>query len=200
MDVNPDFPGAIEISGTVDEESGGFGGVAYLAEQGYFSRPQRRPRHHPRAAQQGPHLPRPSRRLVGGDRDQGRDRPRLDAVPRRLRRPPHGRGAARLRGRALPGARPASAPRMPVVPEGARQSTHEHQLDPWRPDRRLLPGLPSPNVPDSCRMVDRPPLPDRGDLDEVKDEVIAHSRPAEARAAASVRLRDPRPDGGAARR
>ena len=26
MDVDPDFPGAIEISGTVDEESGGFGG------------------------------------------------------------------------------------------------------------------------------------------------------------------------------
>ena len=31
MDVHPDFPGAIEISGTVDEESGGLGGVAYLA-------------------------------------------------------------------------------------------------------------------------------------------------------------------------
>ncbi|HPF47781.1 MAG TPA: M20/M25/M40 family metallo-hydrolase, partial [Emcibacteraceae bacterium] len=29
--------GAIEISGTADEESGGLGGVAYLAEQGYFS-------------------------------------------------------------------------------------------------------------------------------------------------------------------
>ena len=40
MDVNPDFPGAIEISGTVDEESGGFGGVAYLAKKGYFSKPK----------------------------------------------------------------------------------------------------------------------------------------------------------------
>jgi succinyl-diaminopimelate desuccinylase len=30
--------GAIEQSATVDEESGGFAGVAYLAEQGYFSR------------------------------------------------------------------------------------------------------------------------------------------------------------------
>ena len=40
MDVNPDFPGAIEISGTVDEESGGFGGVAYLARKGYFSKPR----------------------------------------------------------------------------------------------------------------------------------------------------------------
>lgn len=32
----PDFAGAIEISGTADEESGGFGGVAYLAEKGWF--------------------------------------------------------------------------------------------------------------------------------------------------------------------
>ena len=40
MACNPDFCGAIEISGTVDEESGGFGGVAYLAAKGYFSKPR----------------------------------------------------------------------------------------------------------------------------------------------------------------
>ena len=34
------FPGAIEISGTVDEESGGYGGVGYLAGKGYFSKPR----------------------------------------------------------------------------------------------------------------------------------------------------------------
>ncbi|MEO7761655.1 MAG: M20/M25/M40 family metallo-hydrolase, partial [Casimicrobiaceae bacterium] len=34
------FPGAFEISGTVDEESGGYGGVGYLATKGYFSRPK----------------------------------------------------------------------------------------------------------------------------------------------------------------
>ncbi|MBO6882913.1 MAG: acetylornithine deacetylase/succinyl-diaminopimelate desuccinylase family protein, partial [Marivita sp.] len=33
---HPDYAGAIEISGTADEESGGYGGVAYLAEQGWF--------------------------------------------------------------------------------------------------------------------------------------------------------------------
>jgi len=33
----PDYRGAIEISATADEESGGFGGVAYLAERGFFS-------------------------------------------------------------------------------------------------------------------------------------------------------------------
>ena len=34
------FDGALEISGTVDEESGGYGGVAYLARQGLFSKPR----------------------------------------------------------------------------------------------------------------------------------------------------------------
>ena len=37
LEVCPDFAGAIEISGTADEESGGLGGVAHLAEKGYFS-------------------------------------------------------------------------------------------------------------------------------------------------------------------
>ena len=36
-EVVPDFAGAIEISATADEETGGYGGVAYLAERGYFS-------------------------------------------------------------------------------------------------------------------------------------------------------------------
>ncbi len=35
--VVPDYAGAIEISATADEETGGYGGVAYLAEQGRFS-------------------------------------------------------------------------------------------------------------------------------------------------------------------
>lgn len=37
LDAGIDFPGALEISGTVDEESGGYGGVAHLAEHGWFS-------------------------------------------------------------------------------------------------------------------------------------------------------------------
>jgi len=32
------LPGAIEVSGTVDEESGGFAGVAYLAERGRIAK------------------------------------------------------------------------------------------------------------------------------------------------------------------
>jgi succinyl-diaminopimelate desuccinylase len=36
-DLVPNFSGAIEISATADEETGGFGGVAYLAKQGFFT-------------------------------------------------------------------------------------------------------------------------------------------------------------------
>ncbi|HMO06920.1 MAG TPA: acetylornithine deacetylase/succinyl-diaminopimelate desuccinylase family protein [Paracoccaceae bacterium] len=35
--AHPDHAGAIEVSATADEESGGFGGVAYLAEHGWFA-------------------------------------------------------------------------------------------------------------------------------------------------------------------
>ncbi|MGF1474399.1 MAG: M20/M25/M40 family metallo-hydrolase [Geminicoccaceae bacterium] len=38
IDTFPDFSGAIEISATADEESGGFAGVAYLCETGLISR------------------------------------------------------------------------------------------------------------------------------------------------------------------
>jgi succinyl-diaminopimelate desuccinylase len=37
VDIYPDFAGAVEISGTADEETGGYGGVAYLAGKGFFS-------------------------------------------------------------------------------------------------------------------------------------------------------------------
>jgi succinyl-diaminopimelate desuccinylase len=35
--TTPNFKGAVEVSATADEESGGYGGVAYLAERGYFA-------------------------------------------------------------------------------------------------------------------------------------------------------------------
>ena len=40
IDSGLELPGALEISGTVDEESGGYGGVHYLAERGWFSKPR----------------------------------------------------------------------------------------------------------------------------------------------------------------
>ncbi len=36
----PEYAGTIEVSGTVDEETGGYGGVAHLARLGYFSAPR----------------------------------------------------------------------------------------------------------------------------------------------------------------
>jgi succinyl-diaminopimelate desuccinylase len=40
LDCGADLPGALEISATVDEESGGYGGVHYLAERGWYSPPR----------------------------------------------------------------------------------------------------------------------------------------------------------------
>jgi succinyl-diaminopimelate desuccinylase len=40
IDSGAELPGVLEISGTVDEESGGYGGVHYLAERGWFSPPR----------------------------------------------------------------------------------------------------------------------------------------------------------------
>ena len=40
IDSSENLPGTLEISGTVDEESGGYGGVHYLAERGWFSAPR----------------------------------------------------------------------------------------------------------------------------------------------------------------
>ena len=40
LESGASFPGAIEISGTVDEETGGYAGVAWLAERGHFSKPR----------------------------------------------------------------------------------------------------------------------------------------------------------------
>jgi succinyl-diaminopimelate desuccinylase len=40
IDCGGRLPGTLEVSGTVDEESGGYGGVHYLAERGWFSPPR----------------------------------------------------------------------------------------------------------------------------------------------------------------
>ena len=40
LETNPGFQGAIEISATADEETGGYGGVAYLAEKGIMASPR----------------------------------------------------------------------------------------------------------------------------------------------------------------
>ena len=170
MDVNPDFPGAIEISGTVDEESGGFGGVAYLARKGYFSKPK------------VDHviIPEPLNkdRICLGHRGVWWAEIETKGEMAHGSMPFLGDCAVRHMGAVMTAFEDELFPaldqkrtRMPVVPEGARRSTmninaiHGGQTDDYS-------GLPSPNVPDSCRMViDRRFLLEET-LSEVKDEVV----------------------------
>jgi len=170
MDVNPDFPGAIEISGTVDEESGGFGGVAYLARKGYFSKPK------------VDHviIPEPLNkdRICLGHRGVWWAEIETRGEMAHGSMPFLGDCAVRHMGAVIRAFEEELFPaldqkrtRMPVVPEGARRSTmninaiHGGQTDDYS-------GLPSPNVPDTCRMViDRRFLLEET-LSEVKDEVV----------------------------
>lgn len=170
MDAYPDFPGAIEISGTVDEESGGFGGVAYLAGKGYFSKPK------------VDHviIPEPLNkdRICLGHRGVWWAEIETLGEIAHGSMPFLGDNAVRHMGAVLAAFEADLFPAldrkqtsMPVVPEGARRSTmninsiHGGQTEDFRP------GLPSPNVPDSCRLtIDRRFLLEEK-IDEVKREV-----------------------------
>lgn len=171
IDAGLDLPGALEISGTVDEESGGYGGVAYLAEQGWFSKPR------------VDHviIPEPLNvdRVCIGHRGvwwaelETRGRIAHGSMPFL------GDCAVRHMGAVLERFErdlfPALMRRqtdMPVVPEGARHSTlnlnsvHGGQAE-------QAAGLPAPCVPDSCRLViDRRFLAEES-LDGVRAEVGA---------------------------
>ncbi len=165
------LPGSLEISGTVDEESGGYGGVAYMAEQGLFSRPR------------VDHviIPEPLNvdRVCLGHRGvwwaeietKGRiahgSMPFLgDCAVRHM-----GAVLERIEAELMP-ALAVRRTAMPVVPEGARQSTlNINGLHGGLEEN--FEGLPSPLVPDSCRMViDRRFLIEER-LDDVKAEVVA---------------------------
>lgn len=164
----PEFAGAIEVSGTADEETGGFGGVAYLAEQGYFS-PERV--HHVI-------IPEPLQkdRICLGHRGVYWAEIETHGEIAHGSMPFLGNCAVRHMGAVLEKMEselyPALAEKrteMPVVPVGARQSSmninsiHGGQAEP-EPD---FTGFPSACVPDSCRLiVDRRYL-----IEESKDEV-----------------------------
>ena len=152
--LNPDFPGAIEISGTADEESGGYGGVAYLAERGYFA-PTRV--HHVI-------IPEPLNkdRVCLGHRGGWWAEIETFGEIAHGSMPFLGDCAVRHMGAVLERFEdtlyPAMAARrtdMPVVPEGARSSTmninsiHGGQAE----LPRTSTALPSHCVPDSCRIV-----------------------------------------------
>jgi succinyl-diaminopimelate desuccinylase len=151
IDSGLELPGALEISGTVDEESGGYGGVAYLAERGWFSRPR------------VDHviIPEP----LNVDQVCIGHRGVWWAEIETLGRIAHGsmpflgdsaiRHMSALLEKFEHDLYPALAARrsaMPVVPDGARQSTmninsvHGGQAENYE-------GLPAPCVADSCRIV-----------------------------------------------
>ena len=170
----PDYRGAIEISGTADEETGGFGGVAHLAEEGWFD-PER---------VQHVIIPEP----LNKDRICLGHRGVWWAEIETKGRIAHGSmpflGDCAVRHMAAVLAEmedslfPALASRqtaMPVVPEGARQSTlninaihgglAEQEED--------YTGMPSACVPDRCVItIDRRFLAEE-DLAEVKAEMEA---------------------------
>lgn len=172
IDICPDYAGAVEISATADEESGGFGGVAYLAEKGWFDP----------ARVQHVIIPEPLNkdRICLGHRGvwwaeietHGRiahgSMPFLgDCAVRHM-----GAVIAEMEETLFPllaGKRTA----MPVVPEGAKQSTlNINSIHGGEAEQDAdYTGLPAPCVPDRCRIViDRRFLIEE-DLSEVKAEI-----------------------------
>ncbi|PJE27910.1 succinyl-diaminopimelate desuccinylase [Pseudooceanicola antarcticus] len=167
----PDFNGAIEISGTADEESGGFGGVAYLAEKGFYAKVD--------------HviIPEPLNkdRICLGHRGVWWAEIETHGEIAHGSMPFLGDCAVRHMGAVLHEMEeslfPALAQKhtaMPVVPEGAKQSTlninslHGGQAE----IPRDVNALPSPCVPDSARMV----IDRRFLIEESIDEVIGEMK------------------------
>ncbi|MBX2880624.1 MAG: acetylornithine deacetylase/succinyl-diaminopimelate desuccinylase family protein [Granulosicoccus sp.] len=172
IEAHPDYTGSIEISGTCDEESGGFAGVAFLAEQGWFSKER----------VQHVIIPEPlnKNRICLGHRGvwwaeiETRGRIAHGSMPFL------GDCAVRHMGAVIEAFEKHLYPRlkerrtsMPVVPDGARQSTlninsiHGGLAEP----EQGYTGLPSPLVPDRCRMIiDRRFLIEEN-LNQVKDEL-----------------------------
>ena len=172
IDTNPDFHGAIEISGTGDEESGGYGGVAYLAEKGFFN-PKR---------VQHVIIPEPLNkdRICLGHRGGWWAEIETFGEIAHGCMPFLGDCAVRHMGAVIDKFEtelfPAMAARrtdMPVVPDGARSSTMNiNSIHGGQPEQdEDFTGLPAHCVPDSCRIViDRRFLVEET-LDEVRDEV-----------------------------
>ncbi|MDW4550931.1 acetylornithine deacetylase/succinyl-diaminopimelate desuccinylase family protein [Defluviimonas sp. D31] len=168
----PDFAGAIEISATADEESGGFGGVAYLAEQGRFD-PER---------VQHVIIPEPLHkdRICLGHRGVWWAEIETKGRIAHGSMPFLGDCAVRHMGAVLAEMEATLFPllatkrtEMPVIPEGAKQSTlninaiHGGAAE---PDEDYT-GLPAPCVPDRCSItIDRRYLIEE-DISEVKREV-----------------------------
>jgi succinyl-diaminopimelate desuccinylase len=170
-ELAPELGGTIEISGTVDEESGGYGGVAYLAERGYFS-PDR---------VQHVIIPEPLNvdRVCIGHRGVWWAEIETHGRIAHGSMPFLGDSAIRHMGAVLERLEHDLLPRlaaretaMPVVPPAARHSTLNINSIHGGPNEGHA-GLPAPCVVDSCRIVvDRRFLIEES-LASVKGEVAA---------------------------
>ncbi|MCI2400542.1 acetylornithine deacetylase/succinyl-diaminopimelate desuccinylase family protein [Aliiroseovarius subalbicans] len=181
----PDHEGAVEISATADEESGGYGGVAYLAEKGYFD-PDR---------VQHVIIPEPLNkdRICLGHRGVWWAEIETKGRIAHGSMPFLGDSAIRHMSAVLAEMEQHLYPllaskrtEMPVVPDGAKQSTlnvnsiHGGEAEP----EDGYDGFPAPCVADRCRIViDRRFLIEE-DLNEVKAEVHRMME----------RIKDERPD------
>ena len=172
LETHPDFAGAIEISGTADEESGGYGGVAHLAKLGYFD-PSR---------VQHVIIPEPLNkdRICLGHRGGWWAEIETKGEIAHGSMPFLGDCAIRHMGAVIDAFETTLFPllasrqtEMPVVPEGARQSTlNINSIHGGEAEDDSYDGLPAPCVPDSCRMIiDRRFLVEE-EFDAVRQEVI----------------------------
>ena len=168
----PNHKGAVEISATADEESGGYGGVAYLAEKGYFD-PDR---------VQHVIIPEPLNkdRICLGHRGVWWAEIETKGRIAHGSMPFLGDSAIRHMGAVLEEIEtylyPLLATKrtdMPVVPEGAKQSTlNINSIHGGEAEQDVdFTGFPAPCVADRCRIIiDRRFLIEE-DLNEVKAEV-----------------------------
>lgn len=169
---HPEYSGSVEISGTCDEESGGFGGVAYLAEHGWFN-PER---------VQHVIIPEPLNkdRICLGHRGVWWAEVETHGHIAHGSMPFQGDCAVRHMGAVIDAFEATLYPKlsqrvteMPVVPEGARESTMNINSIHGGMDEPEVgyTGLPAALVPDRCRMVlDRRFLIEE-QLDDVKAEI-----------------------------
>lgn len=172
LSVAPDFAGSLEISATADEESGGFGGVAWLAEQGHYA-------HVDHVI-----IPEPLHkdRICLGHRGVWWAEVETHGRIAHGSMPFLGDSAIRHMGAVLAEIEERLYPllatkrtEMPVVPEGARQSTlNINSIHGGEPEPEPgYDGLPAPCVADRCRIIlDRRFLIEES-LPEVKAEITA---------------------------
>jgi len=173
IDSGVPLPGAIEISGTGDEESGGLGGVAWLAERGWFSKPR------------VDHviIPEPLNvdRVCIGHRGVWWGEIETKGRIAHGSMPFLGDSAIRHMAAVLEAFEAEIYPAldgqptaMPVEPPGARTPTlNINSLHGGQPDVSPGGGLPAPLVADACRLVFDRRLLIEEDLEEVKASMRA---------------------------